>query len=767
MTSSPPTPPPPQQTMLEKVKTAIGKTGFGQTVMGQLVQTQLGQTLLKLRPEAKLPELEIINPEDPRPQRRRKLVGDRYDLGRSSSCQFQIQNELVSGKHASLRREQPPNPSWFTPPAPFFLKDEGSTNGIYWGKRKVKALELRHGDRVTLGPPELLKVVELRYWDPPSVWVRGLKYGIYGLGVAIALAGAALTWEWRKVPTQILGSVQGPIAAYAGDNTPLSTLRSESHVELESLKEFSPYLPKATIASEDTRFYWHFGFDPLRIVGAIVIRLSGGQLEGASTLTQQIARSLFPEYVGREDSIGRKVREIIVATKLETFYSKDELLLTYLNRVYLGVGYGFEDAAQQYFLKSARDLTLSEAATLVGILPAPNGFSPCEDLDTARGLRNRVINRMLELNMVTEEEAQAALRSVITFDPTVCDTNSSLLSPYFYGRIIDELDQLYGRSVTDDGNFMVETSLNLKLQNLAETTLRETLRQEGSQYGFDQGAIVTLDAKTGSILALVGGFDYQESQFNRATQALRQPGSTFKIFAYTAALEAGVSPYKGYSCDPLTWQGQSYSACERSSGTIDMFQGLAQSENSVALRIAQDAGLGSVVQIAKAMGIRSELIETPGLVLGQSEVTLLELTGAYGVLANGGTFYSPHAINRVYDSNTCTSPGDRATCKVSYDVSQVPGNRKQILNPETAKTMTAMLQGVVSSGTGSGAAVPGAAGKTGTTNDVVDMWFVGYLPKEGWVTGIWLGNDDNNPTAGGSWIAAQLWGEYMAQALDL
>ncbi|MGA1600831.1 MAG: transglycosylase domain-containing protein [Prochlorothrix sp.] len=765
MTSSPPTPPPPQKTVLEKAKTWLGQTGLGQTVMGQLVQTQLGRTLLQLRPEAKVPELEILNPEDLRPSVRRKLMGDRYALGRSSRCQFQIQNELVSGHHASLRRD-PPTGGWLQGRPPYLLKDEQSTNGIYWGRRRVKGLELRHGDRVTLGPPELMKVVELRYWDPPSIWLRGLKYGIYGLGVAIVLAGAALVWEWRKVPVQVLGSVQGPIAAYSSDNQPLATLGSESHVELERLKDFSPYLPKAVIASEDTRFYWHFGFDPLRIVGAIVIRLGGGQLEGASTVTQQIARSLFPDYVGRDDSLGRKIREVIVATQLETFYSKDELLLTYLNRVYLGVGYGFEDAAQQYFLKSARDLTLSEAATLVGILPAPNGFSPCEDLETARGLRNRVVNRMLELNMVTEEEAQTALRSVISFDPAVCDTSGSLLFPYFYGRIIDELDALYGRSVTDDGNFIIETSLNLDLQALAETTLRETLRTQGNQYGFDQGAVVTLDAKTGSILALVGGFDYQESQFNRATQALRQPGSTFKVFAYAAALEAGISPRKGYSCDSLTWQGQFYSACERSSGTIDMYQALSQSENVVALRIAQDVGLGAVVEVAQAMGIRSDLLEAPGLVLGQSEVTLLELTGAYGVLANGGTFYRPHAIDRVYDSNTCTTPGDRRTCRVSYDAGETPGDRRQVLDPQTAQTMTTLLQGVVREGTGRSAGVVGAAGKTGTTNNAVDLWFVGYVPQTDWVTGVWLGNDDNRPTSGGSWLAAQLWGRYMNQALE-
>ncbi|WP_353258143.1 transglycosylase domain-containing protein [Prochlorothrix hollandica] len=752
MTSSPPPP----------------KTGFGRvmTQLAQQVQTRMGGTRLQLKADAKVPLLEIRNPEDPTAKSPRKLVGDRYTLGRSSSSEIQINNELVSSHHLSLRRDRPQGPPWLGR-SPFFIKDEKSTNGLYWGKRRVKVLELRHGDRVTLGPPELLKVVELRYVDPPSRWFQGLKYGIYGLGGVVALGAALLVWEWQKVPVQMLGNVEGPIAAYAGNGSPLQTLRSESHQELPSLKDFPPYLPQAVVASEDTRFYWHFGFDPLRILGAIVINIqSGGLMEGASTVTQQIARSLFPEYVGQDDSLGRKIREIIVAIKLETWYSKDELLLTYLNRVYLGVGYGFEDASQQYFRKSVREISLSEAATLVGILPAPNGFSPCEDLETARGLRNRVIERMVELNMVTEAEAQTALRSAITFDAAVCDTSSNLVSPYFYGRIIGELDQLFGTKVTDEGNFMVETSLDRTLQNLAETTLRDTIRNQGDQYGFDQGAIVTLNANTGSVLALVGGFDYQQSQFNRATQALRQPGSTFKVFSYAAALESGVSPYTGYSCAPLDWEGQSYGGCERSGGTIDMYTAVAQSENAVALRVAQGVGLGAVVQLAKTMGITSPLAETPGLVLGQSEVTLLELTGAYGVLANGGTFHAPHAINRVYDSNQCQTPGDRQTCRVSYDASQLPGNKKQVIQASTAATMTQLLQGVVSGGTAQGVGISGAAGKTGTTNDAVDLWFVGYLPRNGWVTGVWLGNDDNSPTAGGSWLAAQVWGDYMRQALE-
>jgi peptidoglycan glycosyltransferase len=261
---------------------------------------------------------------------------------------------------------------------------------------------------------------------------------------------------------------------------------------------------------------------------------------------------------------------------------------------------------------------------------------------------------------------------------------------------------------------------------------------------------------------MVGGYDYQESQFNRASQALRQPGSTFKVFAYAAALEQGISPYTTYSCEPFYWEGYS-GGCERSGGAIDFYTALAQSENGVALRVAQSVGLDRMIQLAQNMGIQSDLEPIPGLVLGEKEVTVLELTGAFAVFANGGTFYQPHAIDRIYDSNQCPDPAQRKTCQHLYDYSELAGAGRRVLSPETAQTMTQILQSVVASGTGASAAIPGAAGKTGTSNDAVDSWFVGYLPDRQWVTGVWLGNDDNSPTSGGSGLAAKVWGNYMRQ----
>ena len=747
------TPPP------RKPKTLLGSI----TQLVQQARTQMAFSKVELRRNARVPEIRIEDGEQKQGQRSFPLVGDRYLLGRSSSaCDITVSNPIVSQVHVSLNRSRRKGTG-------FMIKDEGSTNGFYWKKKRYNRLELKHKDIISLGPPELANGVQLRYIDPPAWYQRLFKGCIYGTVGFVFLGAGLVALEWRNFSVKQLGTVQGPIAAYAGDGTPLQTLRSDSHRELDKISDFSPYLPKAIVASEDSRYYWHVGFDPVRVASALLINLKSGSIrEGASTVTQQIARSLYPDYVGQDDSASRKIKEILVAMKLETFYSKDFLLKTYMNRVYLGVGYGFEDAAQKYFNKSAADLTLSESATLVGILPSPNGFSPCSDMETARNLRNRVINRMVELDMISPEEASAGRRSPIVIDTDVCQVANNTLSPYFYGQILDELETLLGSQTAREGNFIIETELNLALQDLAESSLRKAVLEEGSRYGFSQGAVVTMDASNGAIVALVGGVDYSESQFNRAIQALRQPGSTFKAFAYAAALEKSISARSTFSCAPLNWGGQGYSGCERSSGNIDMFRGMAQSENAVALRIAKEAGLEAVAATAQKMGITADLNPVPGLVLGQSEVRPLEMVGAYSVLANGGSYSKPHAITRIFDSNQCDDPNNYKTCRLVYDFSQTPGQRRQVIRPDVANTMTQMLQQAVASGTGRGASLPGqaVAGKTGTTNNGVDLWFVGYLPNQQLVTGVWLGNDDNSPTRGSSGNAAYLWGEYMGAALE-
>ncbi|HEY9697531.1 MAG TPA: transglycosylase domain-containing protein [Trichocoleus sp.] len=753
-----PTPNPPPNPSPNPPKTIIGAI----TQAVRTVQARVDFSKLRLKPNARVPELWVQDADAPKAEIY-PLLGERYLLGRSSkSCDIVIRNPVVSQVHLSLTRDKRQRTS------PFVLRDENSTNGIYRGKRRITKFPLRHGDILTLGPPELAAAVRVQYHDPPPWYVKSFRYGLYGFTGATALAACWVGLEWQRFSVRPLPvSVQGPVAVYARDGeTPLRQIETRAHLELKQLSEYSRYLPEAVIASEDSRYYWHLGVDPIGTLRALLTNIRGGEIrEGGSSVTQQLARSIFREYVGTEDSAGRKLREAVVALKLEAFYSKDDLMLTYLNRVYLGNGnYGFEDAAQFYFGKSARDLTLSDAATLVGILPAPNRFNPARDYETAVQLRDRVINRMVVLGMVSQEEAQRARRSRIEINPAAIKELESTIAPYFYAEVFSELERLLGEQLAQEGNFIVESTLNPQIQSKAETSLRTAITTTGASVGFSQGALMTLDAQNGDILAMVGGVDFKESQFNRATQALRQPGSTFKIFAYTEALEQGISPSTAFSCAPLDWEGQSFEGCHSGGGSLDMYPALAQSENAVALRVAQEVGLDRVVQMAKRMGITSELKATPGLVLGQSEVNLLELTGAFGVLANRGVSNRPHLISKILDSSDCKNINDFNTCRVIYDYSQNPGANVTVLSPEVADTMTSLLQGVVQSGTGRNASLGlGEAGKTGTTNDNVDLWFVGYIPSQAIVTGIWFGNDDNTPTSGTSADAAQLWGNYMGQ----
>jgi membrane peptidoglycan carboxypeptidase len=333
--------------------------------------------------------------------------------------------------------------------------------------------------------------------------------------------------------------------------------------------------------------------------------------------------------------------------------------------------------------------------------------------------------------------------------------------------VFAELEELLGDQLAREGNFVVESTVDLAMQATAEAALEAEINNTGTALGYSEGAIATLDASSGEVLALVGGVNYQQSQFNRATQALRQPGSTFKVFAYAAALNQGISVGSTYSCNDMEWMGQLFEGCRGGrGGSMDMYTGMALSENVVALRVAQQAGLDNTVRTAQRMGIRSELAAVPGLVLGQSEVNLLELTGAYGVLANQGIRNRPHTIRRILDSSDCVDVNDPDTCRVIYEFGQSSEANLQVLEPQIANTMTSLLQGVITNGTGTSAALGyGEAGKTGTTNDRVDLWFVGYIPSQALVTGIWLGNDDNTPTSGSSANAAQLWRNYMGQIL--
>lgn len=742
-----------------------------QAVQSFQTQTQVFFEKLKLKPGAKVPELWVQDAGADKAEIF-PLLGDRYVVGRSSkNCDIVVRNPVVSQIHMSLNREQqPPGFLGYFWRSPFVMKDENSTNGIFRGKRRIQQMVLRHGDVYTLGPAELADAVRIKFNDPPAWYVKAFRYGVYGFGGVSALAAIVTLLEWQKFNVYPLpNSVQGPVVITARDGeTLLSSPITRTHAELKSLNEFSPYVAKAVIASEDSRFYWHLGVDPIGVLRALVANIRGGGIqEGASTVTQQLARSVFRSYVGTDDSAARKLREAAVALKLETFYSKNFLLLTYLNRVYMGVGaFGFEDAAQFYLGKSAKDLDLSEAAMLAGILPAPNRFNPVRDYEKAIAQRNGVLQRMQELGMISAEEAQRARRSRIQVNPKAKEQLESIRAPYYHDQVYFDLEALLGVEVANEGNFIVETAMDPQIQATAESSLRNFVQTTGVEAGASQGALVTLDAKNGEVLAIVGGVDYKKSQYNRATQARRQPGSTFKVFAYTDALQRGISPGTTFSCTPLNWEGQYFEGCRSGGGSMDMYAGMAQSENVVALRVGQEVGLNNVVQMARRMGIQSELKAVPGLVLGQSEVSVMELTGAFGVLANQGVRNYPRTIRRVLDAGDCQDRKNPKTCRVIYAFTQDAEQNQPVINPDVANTMTDLLRGVVTSGTGTNAAIGlGEVGKTGTTNDNKDLWFVGYVPSQAIVTGIWLGNDDNTPTYGSSGQAAQLWGDYMSRVL--
>jgi membrane peptidoglycan carboxypeptidase len=746
-------------------KSSPSSPSLGQVITSvvQTIQAKLDFRALRLKKGAKVAKIRVKNGENSQVDVY-PLIGDRYIIGRSSrSCDIVVRNPIISTIHCTIEKH-PRNPKRFV------IKDQNSTNGLYFGKHRYQAISLRHGDVVTLGPPELRNGIEISFnYSPPS-WLLILRYSLYGSTFILILILGWMGQQWSKYQVYPLPhGISGPVIVYSEDGkTPLAPRISSIHRELDKLSDFSPYLPLAVIASEDSRYFWHLGLDPLGIARAILINARAkGWKQGASTITQQLARSLFPS-VGRENTIERKLREILVALKLEAVYSKNEILKTYLNRVYLGVNsYGFEDAAQFYFAKSAADLDIAQAATLVAILPAPNAYNPVQDYDTALALRNRVIQRMYELGMISREDATRARRSRIEISSKARQTLSNLIAPYFYSYVLRELNFLLGNDLAKEGDFIVETSLNPQIQSQTETALQEYLDTYGSQYDFSQGAIATLNTKTGEIVALVGGKDYNKSQFNRATQAQRQPGSTFKVFAYAAALEQGISPHKSYSCGGLTWQGISYQPCERTSGSADMYRGLAQSENAIALRVAQDVGLERVVNIARRFGIKSNLEKVPGLILGQSEVNVLEMTGAYAAFANEGIWHRPHGIKVIRDGRDCQNNDQYQTCRIIYQFNQDGSEQKQSISSEIAQTVTEMMQEAVISGTGRSAYVgQGEAGKTGTTNNGVDLWFIGYIRDRNQncclATGIWLGNDDNSSTKGTSAQAASLWGKIYS-----
>lgn len=577
-------------------------------------------------------------------------------------------------------------------------------------------------------------------------WVTfGGTAGLISYGIWTIDRGLPQTSELNSIAreqTMTIKAVDGSILKQSGPAT-------RDRVTISQIPE---QLRQAFIASEDRRFKQHDGVDYQGIVRAVVNNLrSQNVVEGGSTITQQLSRILF---LSQEKTVLRKAREIRLAQKMEKELGKDEILERYLNLVYLGAGaYGVADAAWVYFSKSLDQLTLGEMAMIAGLAPAPSVFAPDRNPEAAKLRRNLVLQRMLEDGVITQAQKDAATSEQLTINPSP-PKRTQVNAPYFTSYIEKELPKLISQDKIAAGGLTIETTLDLKKQEYAENAVAKTLRNQGRYERFRQAALVSLDPRTGEIKAMVGGSDFGKHQFNRVTQAQRQPGSTFKAFVYAAAIASGQSPYDTYNDAPYIIDGyEPKNFDEGYRGTMDIRNALTKSVNIIAVKALVKTGYNPVIKIAKDMGIKSNLKETYSLALGSNEVNLLELTNAYGSFANEGLHVEAHGISKIMDRQG----------KVLWQSSYQP---QRALDSDSSAIMTWMLRNVVTSGTGSPASLGRrpVAGKTGTTDDARDLWFVGYIPQL--VTGVWLGNDNNRPTYGSSATAAYTWHEFMENAVE-
>jgi len=697
-------------------------------------------------------QLQLVVHQPGQPGRPIPLHAGVYRIGRDRDCQIQIDHSAVSRHHALLELQ---GQQWI-------LRDERSTNGLWWQGRRVRELLLVDGDCVRFGPSHLGGLPELDVQIRPlPQWHRLARTG--SLILAGIAAGGVLLLGLSVMQSPIRGSlatVRGPLVLYDQKGKPITSADGLRHHELNGLRHFPGVLIDALLASEDSRFWWHPGVDPVGTARALVTNLLGGRvLEGGSTLTQQLARTLYPDQVGQGETLERKWRELLVALQLEARFSKRDLLLSYLNRVYLGVGWGFEDASRHYFDKPAAQLTLPEAALLVGLLPSPNGYDPCFDPSAALEARNGVLAKMADTGRIRDDQARQARRTPIQLAPNACKSNPQQRgAPFYTDQVRRDLEHAVGPDVASEGNFLIDTHLNRDLQEQVERLLRQRLNASKG-LGVTEGAVVVLDSRNGGILAIAGGRDYRQSQFNRASMALRQPGSAFKLVPYLVAMERGAKPSDAISCSPLNWRGQTFASdC---GGQLSLTSAFARSSNTAALRLAQRVGLEPVVIKARDLGITSPLAAVPGLVLGQSEVSLLELTAAYAAIADNGLWHAPTTIRRLTDAEGCVGQSNQG-CRPGQASLPTANPGRRVTSAASAQAMQQLLRAVVQRGTGTAAYLGGQeGGKTGTTNGGRDLLFIGYEPRRHWVMGIWLGNDDNSPSHASSALAADLWGEII------
>ena len=577
----------------------------------------------------------------------------------------------------------------------------------------------------------------------------GLLYWgvVLTLWVVIAAIGTLVWVGIRLPPIQSLEIPKRPPSVLiVGANAATLATRGDMGGAAVPLRELPDYVPKAFIAIEDRRFHSHHGVDPMGIMRAVIADLTRrGASQGASTITQQLAKNLF---LTQERTVSRKLQEMVLAFWLEHKFSKAQILELYLNRVYFGSGaYGVEGAAQRYFGKSARQLTLAEAALLAGLVQSPSRLAPTRNPDGAERRARIVLTDMAEQRLVGEDAARLALaHPARAVKPPGADSVN-----YVADWIMDTVDDLVGRF---DHDIVVETSIDPALQGAAERALAEALAQKGEKLGIGEGAVVAM-TPDGVVRALVGGKSYADSQFNRAIAAKRQPGSAFKPFVYLTALEHGLTPDTVREDGPIVvkgWKPENYE--HEYMGPVTLTQALANSLNTVSVRLTLEFGPPAVIRTAYRLGINSMLEPNASIALGTSEVSVMELVTAYATFANGGYAISPHVVERVRGTDG----------KILY--ARSAQNLGRIVDPRYVAMMSAMMHETLASGTARKADLPGwpAAGKTGTSQDFRDAWFIGYTSHL--VSGIWLGNDDNTPTrkATGGGLPVEIWSRFMKTA---
>ena len=578
----------------------------------------------------------------------------------------------------------------------------------------------------------------LAYWGAVLV----LWAGIFGVGIFIWVASDLPNPEelWKKTdrPSITFIDIHGQVVDRRGapDSPPID------------LKSLPVYVPQAVMAIEDRKFYQHWGFDFEGLARAFYINAKAGRVvQGGSTITQQLAKNLF---LSSEQSLKRKAQELLLSVWLESRFTKDEIMSLYLARVYFGSGaYGIDEAARRYFDKTPQNLTIAESALLAGLLKAPSRLNPVSSSQRAAERATVVLDVMEAQNVITKAQRLQAVREPLRFVPTSRGNGAA----YFLDWISEDVGASVGEPTED---VIVETTLDMKAQLAAETALGAELRANSKSLKMSQAALVAI-AGDGGVRAMVGGRNYQDSEFNRVTEAKRQPGSAFKPFVYLAAMEKGETPWSVRVDRPLrigNWSPQNYNGGY--AGAMPLITAFARSVNTIAVQLGEEVGRDTVVRVARRLGVRSRLDAQPTLALGTEVLTPLELTAAFVPFANGGTAITPYGFKRIR-----TRSG-----RILWE-RPAPAPRRAI-EDGPLRSMNALLAQVVSAGTARGAQLPDRpdGGKTGTTSDYRDAWFIGFTG--GYAAGVWVGNDDfgvkMNKVTGGS-APTRIWKAFMTEAL--